>query len=117
MPLYIPIFRAGRQTFNLSLVEENKEFHSRLNLKDQPFRLLKAAFKLIRIYDIRSVDFTNAGIEDDTLRILSTYLRSNPNLRSVVLDKNMFTDTALTKLTSELNTNTKLAHLSIRGCK
>ena len=28
----------------------------------------------------------------------------------------MFTDEALLKLTAELNKNTKLAHLSIKGC-
>jgi len=50
------------------------------------------------------------------MRMLSTYLRSNPNLRSIVLDKNMFTDDGIFKLTNELKTNTKLAHLSIKGC-
>ena len=78
--------------------------------------MIKAAFKLIRNYDIRSVDFTGSGIHDDSLRMLSLYLRSNPNLRSVVLDKNLFTDDGLMKLTTELNKNTKLAHLSIKGC-
>ena len=78
--------------------------------------MLKAAFKLIRNYDIRSVDFTNAGIHDDSLRMLTLYLRSNPNLRSIVLDGNIFSDDALIKLTSELNKNTKVAHLSIKGC-
>ena len=78
--------------------------------------MIKAAFKLIRNYDIRSVDFTSSGIHDDSLRMLSLYLRSNPNLRSVVLDKNLFTDDGLLKLTNELNKNTKLAHLSIKGC-
>ena len=78
--------------------------------------MIKASFKLIRNYDIRSVDFTGSGIHDDSLRMLSLYLRSNPNLRSVVLDKNLFTDDGLIKLTNELNKNTKLAHLSIKGC-
>jgi hypothetical protein len=48
--------------------------------------------------------------------MLSQYLRSNPNLRSIILDKNLFTDDGIFKLTSELKTNTKLAHLSIKGC-
>jgi Ran GTPase-activating protein (RanGAP) involved in mRNA processing and transport len=77
---------------------------------------LKAAFKLIRNYDIRSVDFTSSGIHDDSMRMLSSYLRSDPNLRSIVLDNNMFTDDGMSKLVRELEGNTKLAHLSIRGC-
>ena len=48
--------------------------------------------------------------------MLSMYLRADPNLRSVVLDKNLFTDDGLLKLTKELEKNTKLAHLSIKGC-
>jgi hypothetical protein len=50
------------------------------------------------------------------MHMLSQYLRSNPNLRSIILDKNLFTDDGIFKLTSELKTNTKLAHLSIKGC-
>ena len=50
------------------------------------------------------------------MRMLSLYLRNDPNLRSIVLDKNMFTDDGLQKLTKELERNTKLAHLSIKGC-
>lgn len=100
----------------MSLVEDDPENHSRLNFYEQPQRLIKAAFKLIRKYDIRAVDFTGSGIHDESLRMLSYYLRSNPNLRSIVLDNNIFTDDGLLKLTQELNTNTKLAHLSIKGC-
>ena len=50
------------------------------------------------------------------MRMLSLYLRTNPNLRSITLDNNMFTDEGLVKLTTELKKNTKLAHLSIKGC-
>ena len=50
------------------------------------------------------------------MRILSTYLRQDPSLRSVVLDKNLFTDEGLQRLTKELEKNTRLAHLSIKGC-
>ena len=63
------------------------------------------------------MDFTNLGIHDEHINMLGGYLRRNPNLRSIVLDKNPFTDDGLTKLTQELKTNTKLAHLSIRGCQ
>ena len=70
----------------------------------------------MRYHDIRSVDFTNSGIQDDNLRLLALYLRQNPNLRSIVLDKNLFTDDGMGKIVAELGKNTKLAHLSIRGC-
>ena len=114
--MYTPRMRLSRHAFNLGLVEENPENHSHLNLKEQSQRLIKAAFKLIRNYDIRAVDFTDAGIHDDAMRMLSTYLRSDPNLRSIILDNNMFSDDGLQKLTTELHKNTKLSHLSIRGC-
>jgi Ran GTPase-activating protein (RanGAP) involved in mRNA processing and transport len=116
MPLYQRQARPGKNMFNLALVEDNPEFHSLLNLREQPSRLIKAAFKLIRNYDIRSIDFTEAGMQDDSMRMLSSYLRSDPNLRSIVLDKNLFTDEGFHRLTNELKKNTKLAHLSIKGC-
>lgn len=34
--------------------------------------------------------------------MLSLYLRTDPNLRSIVLDKNMFSDDGLKRLTREL---------------
>ena len=43
-------------------------------------------------------------------------MKTDPNLRSIVLDKNTFTDDGLDKFTQELHKNTKLAHLSIKGC-
>jgi len=116
LPLFQTAYRPGKDAFQLSLVESNIEHHTRLILKDQPSRLHKAAFKLIRNFDIRSVDFTSAGLHDDSMRMLALYLRTDPNLRSIVLDKNMFSDEGLQKLTKELEKNTKLAHLSIKGC-
>lgn len=78
--------------------------------------LVKPAFKFIRYFDIRSVDFTSVGIHDEHCNILAAYLRRNPNLRSIVLDNNPFTDDGFQSLTRELQTNTKVAHLSIKGC-
>ena len=77
---------------------------------------MKAAFKFIQNYDIRMVDFTNIGFHDDVMAMLASYLRSNPNLRSVKLDNNLFTDAGLLQLTEELKLNTKLVNISIRGC-
>ena len=62
------------------------------------------------------VDFSNIGFHDDVIRMLAGYLRTNPNIRSIKLDNNLFTDDGLIKLTEELKYNTKLAHLSIKGC-
>ena len=107
--MYQPTYKPRKEEFNLALVESSSENRSRLNLHEQPPRLLKAAFKLIRNYDIRAVDFTAAGIHDDSMRMLSLYLRNDPNLRSIVLDKNMFTDDGLQKLTKELERNTSAA--------
>ena len=88
-----------------------------LNMKDKPAKMILPAFKLLRNYDIRTVDFTNAGFHDDSIRMLSSYLAENPNLRSVVLDQNMFTDDGLKKFADSLKVNTKLAHISIRECQ
>ena len=41
------------------------------------------------------VDFTNIGFHDDVMAMLASYLRTNPNLRSVKLDNNLFTDAGL----------------------
>ena len=114
--LYREKGRISRQYFDLSLVEE-KEFHSSLNMKDQPGRLITAAFKFIRFKDIRMVDFSNTQFHDENMRMLANYLRSNSNLRSVYLDNNIFTDDGIKRITEELKDNTKLAHLSIKSCE
>ena len=106
----------SKNLFDLSLVEEDKGNHSILNLKDKPNRLIPAAFKFIRLKDIRMVDFSNTGFHDENMRMLAGYLKDNPNLRSVYLDSNIFTDDGLRRVTEQLRHNTKLAHLSIRAC-
>ena len=116
MPLYKKNYRPNRYQFNISLVEEDIENHSMLNMKDKPAKMILPAFKLLRNYDIRTVDFTNAGFHDDSIRMLSSYLAENPNLRSVVLDQNMFTDDGLKRFADALKVNTKLAHISFRDC-
>jgi Ran GTPase-activating protein (RanGAP) involved in mRNA processing and transport len=113
--LYSPIAKIKQGMFNLRLVEIEENM-SRLDLKDKPNRLIKPSFKFIKYYNIRSVDFTNVGFHDEHMGILAAYLRRNPNLRSVVLNGNPFTDEGFIRLATELKTNTKLAHLSIKGC-
>ena len=102
--------------FKLSLVEPPKT-HSFLDLKGKPVRLMEAAFKFIQKNDIRMVDFSNIGFEDDCVEMLANYLSFNPNLRSIKLDNNMFTDAGMRYLTEKIKFNTKLVHLSIKGCE
>ena len=90
--------------------------HSFLDLRGKSPKLMKGAFKFIQNYDVRMVDFSNIGFHDDAMSMLSSYLRQNPNLRSVKLDNNLFTDAGIIQLAEELKLNTKLVHISIRGC-
>lgn len=86
LPLYKKPYKPNRNQFSLKLVEEDTETHSILNMKDKDSKLIKPAFKLIKNFDIRAVDFTNAGFHDEAIRILANYISTSPNLRSIVLD-------------------------------
>ena len=99
----------------MNLVED-KENHSFLNMKDQPNRLIAAAFKLIRYKDVRMVDFTNTKFHDENMRTLASYLAVETNLRSIYLDQNAFTDDGIKRICEELKHNTKIAHLSMKAC-
>ena len=90
--------------FDLSMVEDAAN-HSFLNLRDRPNRLIPAAMKLIKYYDVRMVDLTNTKFHDDNMRALAAYLLRESNLRSVYLDQNIFTDDGLMMLTQALKTN------------
>lgn len=109
------IKKINKGSFDLSLVE-TKDNMTKLELSNKPIRLFKPAFKLVKLHDIRSVDFTGMGVQDDHMNILASYLRTNPCLRSIVLNNNPFSDDGLAQIAKELKTNTKLAHLSFRGC-
>ena len=64
------LFRNKHKTkamFDLSMVEK-QENHTFLNMKDQPNRLIPAAMKLIKYYDVRMVDFTNTRFRDDNMK-------------------------------------------------
>ena len=47
---------------------------------------------------------------------MTQYLKTNPNLRSVIIDSNPFSDDGLLRLARVLRTNTKLAHISFKKC-
>ena len=96
--------------FNLAGLEK-PELISRLDLSNKPIALFRPAFKIIKFYDIRSVDMSNLGIQDEHMMEICEYLRGNPCLRSLVLDRNPFTDDGLTRLAKTLHKNTRLAHL------
>ena len=116
LPCYQRQAHLSKHMFKLSLVEP-REHHSFLDLKGKPARLMKAAFKFIQKNDIRMVDFSNIGFHDDCIQMLAGYLSCNPNLRSVKLDNNLFTDAGIRSLTEKLRFNTRLVHLSIKGCE
>ena len=63
------------------------------------------------------VDFSNIGIDDSCIQILADYLELNANLRSIKLDNNLFTDYGVQKITERLQFNTKLVHISLKGCE
>jgi Ran GTPase-activating protein (RanGAP) involved in mRNA processing and transport len=48
--------------------------------------------------------------------MLSEYLQADPELYSICLDNNPFTDDSLTVLANALRKNKKVAHLSIQNC-
>ena len=62
------------------------------------------------------VDFSNTGFHDENMRQLASYLQKNPNLRSIYMDDNIFTDDGMKSICKELAVNTKLAHISLMGC-
>lgn len=54
---------------------------------------------------------------DNQLGILACYLKTNPNLRSLILNDNRFiSDDGIVSIATALETNNKLAHLSILNC-
>ena len=91
----LPVFQkqigVHKNQFKLSLVEprQNQSF---LDLKNKSPSLLQAAFKFIQKKDVRMVDFSGIGIDDDCIQMLAYYLELNANLRSIKLDNNTFTD-------------------------
>ena len=71
----------------------------------------------MHFHEVRAVDFSNIGFDDEHMDQLCNYLEKNPALYSVTLDRNVFTDAGVKKLAKVLKNNTVLAHLSIKGCK
>ena len=50
------------------------------------------------------------------MQLISDYLVKSPNLRSLVIDNNEISDDGMSRLATSLKKNTKLAHLSFKGC-
>ena len=117
LPLFNKQYKPHKTAFNLHLVEEDQENFTFLNMKDKSAKLIKPAFKVIQNFDIRVVDFTNVGFHDESIRVLANYISQNPNLRSIVLNQNLFSDDGLSKLAHELKFNTRLVHISFKECK
>jgi Ran GTPase-activating protein (RanGAP) involved in mRNA processing and transport len=55
-------------------------------------------------------------LEDESLRLLALYLEENPELRSLAIAENYFTDDGLAQLIHALRGNTHLNHLNVLGC-
>lgn len=89
---------------------------TQLNLRDQRNELLTPALKFIRYRRIHAVDLSNMQLEDESLRLLALYLEENPELRSLAIADNFFTDDGLAQLIHALRGNTHLNHLNLLGC-
>ena len=66
LPCYQRQAHLSKHMFKLSLVEP-REHPSFLDLKGKPARLMKAAFKFIQKNDIRMVDFSDIGFNDECI--------------------------------------------------
>jgi len=87
-----------------------------LNLDGKSNCLLIPALKIIRYRKIHVVDLSNMSLEDEQLRSLSLYLGENPEMRSLGLANNLFTDASMSQLIFDLQHNTHLNHLNLLGC-
>lgn len=56
-------------------------------------------------------------LTDENVVLITDYLKKNPNMRSLTLDKNQLTDITLFNLSTALRQNTKLAHFSFKDCR
>ena len=54
-------------------------------------------------------------LEDESLRLLAMYLEENPELRSLAIADNYFTDDGVAQLIHSLRSNTHLNHLNMIG--
>jgi hypothetical protein len=65
---------------------------TQLNLKDHKNELLVPALKFIRYRKIHAVNLSNMALEDESLRLLAAYIEEDPELRSLTVADNFFTD-------------------------
>lgn len=56
------------------------------------------------------------ALEDESLRLLAAYIEEDPELRSLTVADNFFTDDGVVQLIHALRGNTHLNHLSLLGC-
>ncbi len=90
---------------------------STLNVSGKESILFTAALKYVAYRDIRAVDFSYMGLNDDHVFAVATYLAENPNLRSITFEGNKaITDESLSRISSTLVKNTKLTHISFKEC-
>ena len=100
--------------FNFKLVDEHNT--SFLDISSKPHGYIMPSFKFMTFHDVRAIDFTKTSFSDSHMCVLADYLNNNPQLYSIVLDENPFTDQSMQTLTNALKRNTTVTHLSIRKC-
>lgn len=84
-------------------------------MKDKKNDLLKPAMKLIRFKNIQLIDLTNMKLNDESIKIVSQYLGTNPGVRSLSLAHNLFSDEGMNNIINALKSNTHLNHLNLIG--
>lgn len=78
--------------------------------------MLKPAIKFIKYNEISFVDLTHMKINNENLSLVSSYLKTNPNLKKLYLNENDFTDEGFEGFIESLESNTNLIYLSIQRC-
>ena len=64
--------------------------------------ILKPAIKFIKYNEITFADFTNMKINNEYLYLISSYLKTDPNLKKLYLNENIFTDEGFEGLVESL---------------
>ena len=70
----------------------------------------------MKYHDIRSCDVSGMQLKDSDMLLIADYLAKNPNMRSLILNKNNITDSGMKTLAISLKKNKKLAHISFKEC-
>lgn len=56
-------------------------------------------------------------IDDNNIRIIADYIKQDPSLEFIILNKNSFTDIGMIHICEALRNNTRLLHIYIMDCQ